>query len=221
MRPRAYARILLLATGISCDDGEAKDAEIERLKAELAQQQKAPPSEPTNAPRPASAPIPKPEPTAEERMLSTASFADAVSLARPLMGEGQDEHSAGTLLMAIWAAERMKWTDIFVKKNETSVAHVMKDPEAEYGKRVCARGRIIEIRKMPDADLFQGLLMGNNVVHFFAAGSTGALVAGKSANYCAVITGLFHYSNSGGGTTHAVDTVGMFELKENTRPPTP
>jgi hypothetical protein len=203
---------------LGCDnDQAAKDAEIERLRAELAQERQTAPTREAQ-PTPAPSPFPAPEPTPAEQILSANTFADAIALARPLMGEGQDEHSAGSLLMAVWAAERMKWSDVSVKKNETSVGQVMKDPEAEYGKRMCGQGRIIEIRKMPDVDLFQGLLMGGNVVHFFAAGSTGTLVAGKNANYCAVITGLFHYSNSGGGTTHAVDTVGMFDVKANTQP---
>lgn len=52
-------------------------------------------------------------------------------------------------------------------------------------------------------------------MRFAAVASTGELVAQSSANFCGVTTGKYSYSNSGGGTTHAVFLVGMFDLPEN------
>ncbi len=33
--------------------------------------------------------------------------------------------------------------------------------------------------------------------------------------FCGVVTGLFDYANSGGGTGHAVAIVGLFDIAEN------
>jgi hypothetical protein len=36
-----------------------------------------------------------------------------------------------------------------------------------------------------------------------------------AARFCGVVTGLYDYSNSGGGTGHTADIVGMFDLPES------
>jgi len=68
---------------------------------------------------------------------------------------------------------------------------------------------------------FVGLVMSNagNLFHFDAVGSTGTLVGTNYARICGVITGLYDYSNSAGGTGHAVQIVGMFDLPENKTAP--
>lgn len=145
-------------------------------------------------------------------------FAGALAEALPGMEDVTESSSDGTLLFTVWAGKKMRWTDVAVAKNETSVAKVMKDSRAERGKRMCVKGSIIQIAR--DGDLFVGL-MGTggyglgDVVHFFAAGSTGELVQRSRGRFCGVVTGRFTYSNAGGGTTHAVDAVGMFDLPEN------
>lgn len=48
--------------------------------------------------------------------------------------------------------------------------------------------------------------------------STGRLVEDSRARLCGFVTGKYSYSNSGGGSSHAVQLVGMFKLPENTGP---
>jgi hypothetical protein len=54
-----------------------------------------------------------------------------------------------------------------------------------------------------------------DLIKFVAAGSTGQLVAQSRARFCGATTGKYSYSNSGGGTSHAVQMVGMFRVPEN------
>ncbi len=56
---------------------------------------------------------------------------------------------------------------------------------------------------------------GGNIYRFLAAGSSGTLVPQSYGRFCGVVTGTYDYSNSGGGTGHAVEMVGMFDLPEN------
>jgi hypothetical protein len=56
------------------------------------------------------------------------------------------------------------------------------------------------------------------VVVFYAVGETGDLVAGSRTRLCGIVTGLHSFLNSGGGVTHAIRAVGMFDLPENRRP---
>jgi hypothetical protein len=97
---------------------------------------------------------------------------------------------------------------------------VKKDAEAERGRRLCYSGRIIQIARAELGDgryVFVGLLMTSrrDIFHFLAAGSTGALVEDSRARICGFVTGAYSYSNSGGGSSHAVQVVGMFRLAEN------
>jgi hypothetical protein len=81
-------------------------------------------------------------------------------------------------------------------------------------------GQIVQIAvvKVPGAGkLAEGLLLsdGGNIYHYTAAGSSGTLVAQSSGRFCGVVIGNYDYSNSAGGTGHAVSPVGMFDLPEN------
>ncbi|MBA3538258.1 MAG: hypothetical protein H0T79_01395 [Deltaproteobacteria bacterium] len=147
------------------------------------------------------------------------SLAEAVEVARPIMSDTTDEQSAGTLLLGIWAASHLTWVDVDIKKNETSFALVKKDADEARGKRMCTSGSIIQIAKQELGGLkvYSGLLMtyGQELIWFVAAGSTGSLVQRSQARFCGVVTGTYDYSNSGGGTGHAVAVVGMFDLASN------
>ena len=169
-----------------------------------------------------SEPVPDPEPTPRELIAAATNRHEALSIARPLMADTYDKASDGAMLLAIWSAPNLKWTDVYVKKDETSFGRIKKDSEFERGKRLCYSGRIIQIsrERAVSGRLYAGLLMTGrrniNIIHFFAAGSTGELVEGSWARFCGMVTGRYSYSNSGGGTSHAVQMVGMFKLPENT-----
>ena len=136
------------------------------------------------------------------------------------MNDLPDKHSAGTMLLTAWAARRMRWSDVAVEKDETTYALVQKDTNEERGKRLCASGSIIEIEAVEAADnrkMHRGLLMtsASKVLSFIAVASTGSLADESEARICGVVTGKFDYTKSAGGTGHAIDMVGMFDLPEN------
>ncbi len=162
-------------------------------------------------------PVPKVNPVAEIQAKLT--LADAVAYARPVMVDRFNASSPGTLLLTVWALKMMTWEDVAVAVDETSHALVQKDADAERGKRLCARGTIIQIEAQKDAmgTFYSGLLMSGSgkLYNYHAVGSSGDLVAHSPARLCGVVTGLYAYSNSGGGTGHAVDMVGMFDLPAN------
>jgi hypothetical protein len=157
-------------------------------------------------------------PSLADRLAETASFDAALQLAKPMMADTTDEVSLGALALAMWGAERLRFDDVAVAKNanETKPALIHKDSDRERGKRLCVNGRIIQIAK-DDLGIFIGLLMMSNgeVVHYLASGDTGELVARSRARFCGVATGRYTYANAGGGTTHAIQMVGMFDLPAN------
>lgn len=173
-----------------------------------------PAPEPTPEPPP-----PPPEPNVWDMVLAANSLDGALKVTQPLMGEKFNEDSTGTMLLAVWAMKKLTWDAVSVKKDETSFKLVMKDSEEEKGKRLCVRGTIIQIAvdRSELGKVYKGLLVDRRmqIYRFFAAGSTGSLVGMSKARFCGVVTGRYDYSNSAGGTGHAISLVGMFDLKGN------
>ena len=153
-----------------------------------------------------------------ELLAEETTLPGALKVVGPHLGDSTNDLDPGALQFALWSAGHLKWEDI-QQLPETKHAKVLKDPEAERGKRNCYRGSIIEIhvdRSAGTPVYFGGLYTGaGTVLRFAAVGSTGELVKNSYANFCGVTTGTYSYSNSGGGMTHAVFLVGMFELAEN------
>ena len=178
-------------------------------------------TEPARAEAAAPEPAPEPEPPSLAEQIETrTTAADAGAFATSYMEDKYDEVSLGAVLLARWAAGHLRWSDVHVERDETSPARIKKDADSERGKRMCYSGRIIQIAKNDlggDRSVYAGLLMarGYNIIHFLAAGSTGDLVERSRARFCGFVTGRYSYSNSGGGSSHAVQMVGMFKLPEN------
>ena len=88
---------------------------------------------------------------------------------------------------------------------------------------MCSSGTLVEIHKtlLQDQKVYWGLLMtySQQLVSFWAVGSTGKLVENHGAKFCGFVTGLYDYNNSSGGAGHAVEAVGYFQLPENKRSP--
>jgi hypothetical protein len=169
-------------------------------------------------------PTPPPTPTTREKTLleslSEMDYAHAFAATRMGMKDTYDEESAGTALFSVWASNSLRWADVAVTTDETTNALALKDPDTARGRRLCTSGTIYEVH--PDrgegiGELWHGNMDngGSGFYHFYAARSTGTLTTNSWARFCGVVTGLFDYSNSGGGTTHAVAIVGMFDLPEN------
>lgn len=166
------------------------------------------------AAQPAPPPAPAP-PTRAERVGAAETFRAALAAAWPAMTDTRETPSDGAILLAAWMGADGRLADVKVARDETSLPKAMKDIDAERGRRLCVSGRLIQIQR--DATVWVGTMMsgGGNYVHYYAAGSSGELVAGSQARLCGVITGALSYSNVGGGTTHSVQVVGVFDLREN------
>lgn len=162
------------------------------------------------------------EPSPLEQLLAEDTLAGAIESARPLMTDTVNDTSPGSVALALWAAKKLRWADLVVKKNETSFARVRKDSESSRGKRMCFRGRIIQITKdaSMEVPLFVGLMLVgySEIARFIVVGDTGELVEKSRARLCGVVIGTYDYSNSAGGTGHAVALVGMFDLPANREP---
>jgi hypothetical protein len=127
--------------------------------------------------------------------------------------------SQGAAKLALWGAEHMRWSEL-QEIPTTKFGLVMKDPDAQRGKKLCINGQIIEIgvdRSVPDKKIFMGGMFddGGRIYRFIAVQSSGEIMAQSRARFCGIVTGQQHYENSGGGVAHSVHLVGMFDLPEN------
>jgi hypothetical protein len=158
------------------------------------------------------------DPRAEVKGKKT--LAEAIAYSTPHMEDTKNTIDDGAKVLTSWAVGRMTWEDLSAVP-ETSVAKVMKDSEAERGKRLCGRGSIVEIftDKLDGSKVFRGQLSTEGkLLAFLAVGDSGEIVEGSAARVCGIVTGRFSYANSGGGTSHAVRVVGMFDLPANHKP---
>lgn len=189
-----------------------------------------PPLPPANtAPAPSTSPPPPEKPKEEitpatiiKNVAAYDTFDEALSVALGFMEEERNSDSIGAVLLAAWGAKKMRWSDVFVAKDEVSYAAVKKDSDTAKGKRLCHTGRIVEIKKDAIGEygpiwVGQMMLSRARVLRFLAVGSSGDLVERSRARICGVVTGLFTYDNAVGGTSHAVAVVGMFRLPENVK----
>lgn len=159
--------------------------------------------------------------TPAERIKDADTLPEAYEIAAPFMDDVYFTTSEGTLLLTAWALRNMRWDDVAVEKDETTHGQFLKDPEMERGKRLCWRGKIIQIeadRSLGDP-MYVGLLYssGGDLYHFYAVGSTGDIVPDSRGRVCGVVTGKYDYANSANGTSHAIELVGMFDLPDNKR----
>ena len=166
-------------------------------------------------------PPPPPVKTPLDEILERKTMAEALAYAKPRMKDATNDLDPGTLIFGAWASKNMKWTDVAVAKDETTPELVLKDPDEERGKRVCFTGKIVQISvEKTDVGKFNvGIMMVGyysvTLFHFLNVGSSGSIVEKTQARLCGVVTGKYTYSNSGGGTGHSIQIVGMWDLPEN------
>lgn len=154
-------------------------------------------------------------PSPLDTVMSASSFGGAYRAAQPYISDTTDQVSPGAALLALWMARHGQLRDVLPGLGKVTVKHAKKDIAAARGEPTCVRGTIIQIQRDPTAaNLHMGLLMtpAGDVVHYFAAGSTGDLVDDDTAKFCGVITGTYAFANVSGGQTQSVQLVGMFDL---------
>ncbi|MBA2540914.1 MAG: hypothetical protein H0V17_14840 [Deltaproteobacteria bacterium] len=137
-------------------------------------------------------------------------LAAAIAVAKPKLTDTRDAPSEGTKLLLRWAAARMRWADVAVAKNETSLEQVEKDPMPQVGKRLCIVGPLAKIEKQTvdgiEIHVARIAIANGDAIEIYAIGSTGTLVKRKPAKFCGVVTG--RYDAGGPPATFAV---GMFD----------
>jgi len=137
-------------------------------------------------------------------------LAAAIAVAKPKLTDTRDAPSEGAKLLLRWAAARMKWADVALAKNETSLALVEKDPGPQIGKRLCVAGPLAKIEKQTidgiELHLARITVANGDAIEMYVIGSTGTLVKRKPAKFCGVVTGRYD-----GGGAPATFAVGMFD----------
>ena len=178
-------------------------------------------SVPVIAVRSAPIPVVAPKtPTIGERLEKAKTYQEMWDICSPLLqDEDQNTKNPGKLCVALWAGKNFKWDMVKVVKNETTPGLVFKNSEKEVGKKLCVSGTIVQISESASLNISEGLLYSNTgqLFNFTNAGSSGNLDKDDNdhGRFCGIVVGTYTYSNSGGGTGHAVDVVGMWDLKEN------
>lgn len=160
----------------------------------------------------------KETPTAGDQMRAAPDWRSAVAVARPYMKDTFNETSQGTILLFPWAVDKMSFAD--VDANETDYKTAMKYMDGARGQRMCVSGMIFEIEagqtnwgRISTGSIF--VPETREVYSVYGVKSSGNLVDESMARFCGIITGKNSYSNSGGGITHTISLVGMFDLPEN------
>lgn len=160
-------------------------------------------------------------PTLNEKLAAAANLRDAVALTKPLFADVQGEDvNPGAALLAMWWARRPTlWAELAAMP-DTKRAEIMKDPDPYRGHRICMTGSVTQIfrdKSTPaNAPVYMGVLYHNGgFVRFLAAQSTQGVVEGTPARFCGIAVGLQSYPNVSGGTTHAIQVVGLFDIPAN------
>jgi len=202
------AACLALAVTVGCKGSD------DTAKPEPAQARETEPAKPFK-------PEPPPEPTPAQKIVAAKDLAGVLKVATPLFQDTNGDVDPAAAVFALWAARKLDWVEL-QSLPATTYAKVMKDAEAERGKRMWVEGKIVEIAvdRSSGAPIYLGGLITptSKVYRFVAVKDTGDLVQKSLARFCGVVTGRQSYANSAGGTTHAVALVGMFDLPANRTP---
>jgi len=206
MRPKCIKGIVVVAAvWIVAGCGDDVPAPTPSPAPEVTPQPPAPPPEP-------------PPPTPEEMIAKQTTLADAIKMARPLMADTVGDVSVSAYRIAQWMNGHLNWPEL-KSLDTTNYKLVMKDPELERGKLLCTKVKIVQIQRDRQAPfpIYWGIGSHgwSDMIYYYAVGSTGDLVERSRATFCGVVIGTHSYPNVGGGTTHSVMTVGMFDLKDN------
>jgi hypothetical protein len=156
----------------------------------------------------------------QHELTDETTLAGAIAYVAPFAGQpSNSRHSAAVVMLWGWAPLRLHWSDVAVTTDETSYAMAKKNVDDARGKRLCISGTIIEITesKLGAHQRSEGLIesYAGNLFSFMGVGSSGTIVQQSDARFCGVVVDAFDYQNSAGGTGHAIDVVGMFDIPEN------
>lgn len=150
-------------------------------------------------------------------IMSQTSIGDVLRLAVPHVENGW-EFEDGKRMILWWSNERLTW-DALSALPETTFGQAKKDIAAERGKRICLSAQVVDISKNANYSppIYVGISSNrrDDIISFFAIGSTDGIVQRSRATFCGVLTGTHDYENSGGGWSHSLVAIGMFDLPAN------
>ena len=151
-----------------------------------------------------------------EVVVELKTLKEVIEYVKTFSHDTENETSVGAVLFTLWAKDHLNRKE-FQTVPATTHALVLKDSDAERGKRLCSSGRVIQISKSNSevwgsSKVWEGVFMmpSFKAVRYIAVGETGEIVEGTTATFCGLVIGKYSYSNAGGGTTHAVSAVGEF-----------
>lgn len=202
---------LIVTQTRACDGDRASTAISQAPKSPAPKEENAVAYAPSPPRTPAAAA--KTEPEAD-------TLATAIARIRPIMSDTSGGVvSDGARGLAATMLEQMPpWAELMAVPS-TDPKRLMKEPNAERGKRICVSGSIIEIEVGHEdgASFADGGMVtdGGDTVRFAAVGSTGDFVKDSYARFCGIATGKFSYVTVTNETRHAVFVVGMFDLPKN------
>ena len=181
--------------------------------------------------------------SAEDALLANKDRDELLRDLTPMMKDGYDSLSDGSKLLMRWAllhtnkqvtgsqqTENLfagaffsadKRGRLSVKKSETSIRALKKDPDSARGRRLCVWGRIISIHydSTPLGNFNSGQMITDSmdVIDYIAVEFSKSferdIVERSRAKMCGLFTELNDYPNSAGGTSHAIRLIGMFTEK--------
>jgi hypothetical protein len=169
-------------------------------------------------------PTPVSPPTNDDDSIVATTLSRAVELTRPKMVDGPAATpSDGAKLFAAWAQQNLAWEDIDLKPPETTMSRADADPATERGKRLCEAGTITELKStdIRGAKVAIGFLArkDNEVIQFIAVRGMGSLAEKTATRFCGVMSARVDRTLPTGGSGHALQVIGMFDLPENKKPP--
>jgi hypothetical protein len=157
-------------------------------------------------------PIQRHQPTVGEALANANSIADAMNICAPAMDDAEGTISNGAICLSSWGVKHFTWKLVSTPRDETTPGLVFKNSHSQLGKRICTVGSVVEITDQEGISFGEIHGFSGTIYHFITVGSSGSIVEHTTAHLCGFVVGTYSYHNSGGGTTHTVDLVGMWDL---------
>jgi hypothetical protein len=160
-------------------------------------------------------------PLYESKLAGAKDVQEALKLAAPDFRDSTEKPDPAGVAFAHWAASRVKYETLRDAEGVGGIYQLgeyIKDPDSKRGDRVIVAGRLgsIRVKRGDFGSLAIGHITvpmpnrGRETVYFNAVGSTDKVLAHDDVVFLGVGTGIYTYSNTGGGTTRAAFLVGSF-----------
>lgn len=157
--------------------------------------------------------------TPQGKLKTATTFRDAIAALKPEMKDAKDKISDAAGMLGSWASEHLKWSEVGVATNETSIAAVQRDADPERGKLMCASGEVAKLSK----DTFSGTVTysayvgavktADGILSVIAVGSVDDLPV--HTRFCGAVIGNFENIATPGAEKRTVSIVGMFDIPAN------